>query len=44
MTKEEKQREKEIKHLLYIKNKLIKETKKDVKKLRLELNKLGGRK
>ena len=38
-------REIEIKKLLYKKNKLIKETKKEVKKLRLELNEIqaGGK-
>ena len=38
-------REIEIKKLLYTKNKLIKETKKEIKKLRLELNMIqaGGK-
>ena len=36
-------REIEIKKLLYEKNKLIKETKKQIKKLRLELNVIEGR-
>lgn len=32
-----KDREKEIKHLMYIKNQIIKQEKKDIKKLREEL-------
>ena len=35
--------EKEIKYLLYLKNQLIKETKKEVKQLRLELNQIQNR-
>lgn len=40
-------REREIKKLLYTKNELIKQTKKEIKVLRLELNKIqnkGGKK
>ena len=36
-------KEKEIKYLLYLKNQLIKETKKEVKQLRLELNQIQNR-
>lgn len=37
-----KDREKEIKYLMYIKNELIKQTKKEVKELRNELNQING--
>lgn len=37
-------KEKEIKYLMYLKEKLIKETKKEVKQLRLELNQINSRK
>ena len=37
-------KEKEIKYLMYLKEKLIKETKKEVKQLRLELNQINNRK
>lgn len=37
-------KEKEIKYLMYSKEKLIKETKKEVKQLRLELNQINNRK
>lgn len=37
-------REKEIKYLMYLKEKLIRETKKEVKQLRLELNQINSRK
>lgn len=39
-----KDREKEIRHLLYLKAELIKETKKDMKKLNEELRDLQGQK
>lgn len=35
-------REKEIKHLLYLKNELIKQTKKEIKELNNELNMIYG--
>ena len=37
-----KDREKEIKYLMYLKNELIKQTKKEVKELRTELNQING--
>ena len=37
-----KDREKEIKRLMYIKNELIKQTKKEIKELRTELNQING--
>lgn len=37
-----KDREKEIKYLMYIKNELIKQTKKEIKELRIELNQING--
>ena len=37
-------KEKEIKYLMYLKENLIKETKKEVKQLRLELNQINNRK
>ena len=37
-----KDREKEIKHLMYLKNELIKQTKKEIKELRTELNQING--
>lgn len=37
-----KDREKEIKYLMYLKNELIKQTKKEVKELRNELNQING--
>ena len=37
-----KTREQEIKHLLYIKNELIKQTKKEIKELKIELNMING--
>lgn len=39
-----KYREKEIKRLMYVKSQLIKETKKEVKQLRLELNQINSKK
>ena len=39
-----KDREKEIKYLMYLKSQLIKETKKEVKELQQELNKINGEK
>lgn len=35
-------REKELKYLLYLKNELIKDTKKEIKQLRSELNQIQG--
>lgn len=35
-------REKEIKYLMYLKEKLIRDTKKEVKQLRLELNQINS--
>ena len=37
-------REKEIKYLMYLKEKLIRETKKEVKQLRLEYNQINNKK
>ena len=37
-------REKEIEHLLYLKNELIKQTKKEIKKLTIELEDIRGQK
>lgn len=37
-------REKEIKYLMYLKEKLIRDTKKEVKQLRLELNQINSNK
>ena len=37
-----KNREKEIKYLMYLKNELIKQTKKEIKELRAELNQING--
>lgn len=39
-----KDREKEILHLLYLKNELIKKTKKEVKELHIELDSIRGEK
>ena len=44
MNKEERDREKEIKYLMYLKSQLIKETKKELSLLRDELNSLGNNK
>ena len=44
MNKEEREREKEIKRLMYLKSQLIKETKKELSQLRDELNSLGNNK
>lgn len=44
MNKEEREREKEIKYLMYLKSQLIKETKKELSLLREELNSLGNNK
>lgn len=41
---EKERREKEIKYLLYLKNELIKQTRKEVKELRTELNQINGEK
>ena len=42
MNKEEREREKEIKRLMYLKSQLIKQTKKELSRLRDELNSLGN--
>jgi hypothetical protein len=39
-----KDREKEIKHLMYLKSQLIKETKKEVKELQQQLRQVQGEK
>lgn len=39
-----KDREKEIKHLIYLKTTLIKDTKKEIKNLHNELNEINGMK
>lgn len=44
MNKEEREREKEIKRLIYLKNQLIKETKKELIQYRNELKSLGNQK
>lgn len=44
MNKEEREREKEIKRLMYLKSQLIKQTKKELSLLREELNSLGNNK
>ena len=44
MNKKDRDREKEIKRLMYVKSQLIKETKKEVKQLRLELNQMNSKK
>lgn len=44
MNKEERDREKEIRRLMYIKSELIKQTKKELVELRTELNSLGNNK
>jgi len=41
---EKERREKEIKYLLYLKKELIKQTRKEVKALRIELDELNGEK
>ena len=42
MNREERDREKEIKYLMYLKSELIKQTKKELSELREELNSLGN--
>lgn len=42
--REEDKREKEIRYLLFLKNELIKQTKKEVKSLRNELNEINDAK
>lgn len=44
MNKEEREREKEIKRLMYLKSQLITQTKKELSLLREELNSLGNNK
>lgn len=44
MTEEERAREKEIKYLMFLKSELIRETKKELSRLRDELNNLGDNK
>lgn len=44
MTQEEREREKELKRLIYLRNEIIKEAKKELKILRNELNSLGNTK
>lgn len=39
-----KDREKEIKYLMYLKSQLIRQTKKEIKKLDLELKQINGEK
>jgi hypothetical protein len=39
-----KDREKEIKHLIYLKNELIRQNKKDIKELHQELDNIQGQK
>lgn len=44
MNKEEREREKEIRYLMYLKSQLIKQNKKELSLLREELNSLGNNK
>lgn len=44
MTREEQEREKELRRLIYIRSELIKETKKELRQYRDELNSLGNNK
>lgn len=44
MNEEQRNREKEIKYLIYLKSQLMKETKKELSGLRNELNNLGNNK
>jgi hypothetical protein len=44
MNKEEREREKEIRYLMYLKSQLISQTKKELSLLREELNSLGNNK
>ena len=43
-TREEQEREKELRRLIYIRSELIKETKKELRQYRDELNSLGNNK
>lgn len=42
MNRDERDREKEIKYLMYLKSQLIRQTKKELAELREELNSLGN--
>lgn len=44
MNKEEREREKELKRLIYIRNEIIREAKKELKQYREELANLGNNK
>ena len=44
MNKEERDREKELKYLIYLKNELLKQTKKELQQYRRELEQLGDNK
>lgn len=44
MTLEEREREKELKMLIYLRNEIIKQAKKELKEYRDELNSLGNNK
>lgn len=44
MDQKERDREKELKRLIYLRNELIKEAKKELKQYRQELNSLGNNK
>lgn len=44
MTSEEREREKELKMLIYLRNEIIKQAKKELKEYRDELNSLGNNK
>ena len=44
MNKEQRDREKELKYLIYLKNELLKETKKELQQYRRELQQLGDNK
>lgn len=44
MNKEERNREKELKYLIYLKSELLKQTKKELQSYRRELDQLGNNK
>lgn len=44
MNKEERDREKELKYLIYLKSELLKQTKKELQSYRRELDQLGNNK
>lgn len=44
MNKKDREREKELKHLIFLKNEVIKEAKKELRMYRAELDSLGNNK